>query len=354
LSETLRLGLEKAEKFAFELYTAAGLEPEKAATVARLQVLTDGLGRSTHGLAMAPLYLAEIAKGEMSKQGQPDIVRDFGEGVTAVWDGNYLPGLWLVDLAIGKLMPRARQFGMAAMAIRKSHHIGCLAALAKGAADEGLIVQIHNSDPAGQRVAPYGGRKALLSPNPYAFAYPGEHHPVLIDQCASITTTSMTRQKVAAGEEFPEPWMLDAQGQPSTDPRVLEHGEPRGSIQLVGGASYGHKGFGLSLATEALSQGLSGHGRFDAPKRWGSNVFVQLIDPAHFAGLDAFHSQMDDLAKRCRSNPPIDPAQPVRLPGDQAAKRLAAAQAQGIELPQSTWGALCAWADQLKVSVPTF
>ena len=71
----------------------------------------------------------------------------------------------------------------------------------------------------------------------------------------------MTRQKVAAGEHFEHPWLLDAEGRPTRDPAVLEHSTPRGSLQLMGGTEYGHKGFGLALMIEALSQGLSGHGR---------------------------------------------------------------------------------------------
>ena len=56
---------------------------------------------------------------------------------------------------------------------------------------------------------------------------------------------------------------------------------------------------------EALSQGLSGHGRKNAPERWGGNVFVQVIDPQLFAGSGAFTEQMDHLSERCRSNRPI-------------------------------------------------
>jgi len=164
------------------------------------------------------------------------------------------------------------------------------------------VALIANSDPAGQRVAPYGGTEALFTPNPFAVGYPGAEHPVLVDICASITTTSMTRQKFAAGEPFEHPWLLDAQGRPTRDPAVLEHTEPRGSLQLLGGQEYGHKGFGLALMIEALSQGLAGHGSKDAPKRWGGNVFLQVIDPEAFAGGEAFVEQTDHLSQRCRAN----------------------------------------------------
>jgi L-lactate dehydrogenase len=338
------------EAFGRALFVAAGMDADKAASVARLLVLTDAMGRRTHGLAMAPLYLADMAKGGLQPHGDITIVKD--HGVSAVWDAGYLPGLWVMERAIDTAMPRARQHGIAAIAIRRTHHIGCLAALVKQAADQGFVAQVYNSEPAARRVAPYGGTEALMTPNPFAIGYPGREHPVLVDICASITTTSMTRQKVAAGQMFEHPWLLDGQGQATCDPRVLEHAEPRGSLQLLGGQAYGHKGFGLSLWVEALSQGLSGHGRRDAPARWGGNVFLQVIDPEMFAGREAFGEQMDFLSDRCRTNRPIDPARPVRLPGDQAARSIADAMASGIDYDDSTWQNLSQCAEQLGVALP--
>lgn len=345
-----RSTLERLEAFAGTLFVAAGMAADKAATVARLLVLTDAMGRRTHGLAMAPTYIAEIQRGGLRGSGEPTVVND--NGISALWDGEYLPGLWLVSRAIEIALPRAAQHGLAAVAIRRSHHIGCLAALVKQAADRGFVAMVYNSDPAGRRVAPYGGTEALFTPNPFAIGYPGEAHPVLVDICASITTTSMTRQKHAAGELFEHPWLLDAQGTPTCDPAVLEHSEPRGSLQLLGGTEYGHKGFGLALMIEALSQGLSGHGRHDAPERWGGNVFVQVIDPAHFAGRAAFATQTNHLARQCRVNRPARPEQPVRMPGDQAARGIAAAQVDGVHVDAATWGALQRIARELGVDMP--
>jgi LDH2 family malate/lactate/ureidoglycolate dehydrogenase len=338
------------QAFAQALFGAAGMDADKAATTARLLVLTDAMGRRTHGLAMAPLYLAEIAKGTMAVDGEPEVVSDNGH--VAVWDGGYRPGLWLVNRAINAMMSRAERWGISAVAMRRSHHIGCLAALVKQAADRGFVALIANSDPAGKRVAPYGGTEALFTPDPFAVGYPGAQHPVLVDICASITTTSMTRQKHAAGELFEHPWLLDSEGRPTRDPAVLEHSVPRGSLQLVGGRDHGHKGFGLALMIEALSQGLSGHGRKDEPQRWGGNVFVQVLNPALFAGADAFHEQMDHFSDRCRANRPVDPAQPVRVPGDQAARSIAQAQAGGISYDEPTRQALRQAADTLHVALP--
>src|SRR4030095_129181 len=116
-----KLSVDKLQRFARELFVAAGMDADKAATVAHLMVLTDMMGRRTHGLAMAPLYLAEIRKGTMRVTGSPTVVKD--TGATMVWDGDYLPGLWLVNEAIDVAMPRAAQAGAAAAAIRQSHPI---------------------------------------------------------------------------------------------------------------------------------------------------------------------------------------------------------------------------------------
>jgi L-lactate dehydrogenase len=103
---------------------------------------------------------------------------------------------------------------------------------------------------------------------------------------------------------------------------------------------------------EALSQGLSGHGRKEAPKRWGGSTYVQVMSPRLFAGADAFSEQMDYLSDRCRGNKPINPAQPVRVPGDAAAKSIAEAKKKGISYEATTWAVMCEWADKLGVCVP--
>jgi LDH2 family malate/lactate/ureidoglycolate dehydrogenase len=348
--ENASFSIPELKRFATALLLKAGMDAEKSAAMARLLVLTDAMGRRTHGMAMLLLYLKEIQNGGMRTQGEPEVVRD--NGITAVWDGDYLPGMWLVEKAIHQAMPRAAEHGISAVAIRRSHHIGCLAALAKVAADQGFVALITNSDPAGQRVAPYGGTEALMTPNPLAFGYPGADHPVLVDMCASITTTSMTRQKVAEGKLFDHPWLQDANGNPTRDPAVLENTTPRGGLLPLGGQEYGHKGYGLSLMIEALSQGLSGHGRKDVPKRWGGNTYVQVMSPDMFAGADAFAEQMNHLSDRCRTNKPINPAQPVRVPGDAAAKSIADAKKNGISYDVLTWAGLGEWADKLDVDVP--
>lgn len=333
--------------FARDLFLAAGLDAEKADAVADTLLLTDLLGRPTHGLAQCAPYLDELASGGMSATGMPETVRD--TGATVVWDGAYLPGLWLMREAMALGFARLPQCGVFTLAMRRSHHIGCLAALAKQAADRGYYALLASSGAHTKAVAPFGGKQGLFSPNPLAFAFPTSVFPVLVDTCASLTTISMTRQKSAAGEPFEHPWLLDAQGRPTCDPDVLEKHAPRGSLMLLGGTQAGHKGFGIALMIEALTQGLAGFGRRDAPTRWGANVYLQLIDPAAFAGAEASFAQMDFLVEQCHANEAIDPARPVRLPGEQAARNIARHRRDGVPLAPEVVTALRRWADRLRV-----
>ena len=103
--------------FAASLLLAAGMDDEKAHTVARLLILTDMMGRRTHGLAIVPLYIDDIRKGAMQVTGRPEAVRD--TGATMLWDGAYLPGLWLVNRAIDAAIARVAGFGVVTVSIRR-------------------------------------------------------------------------------------------------------------------------------------------------------------------------------------------------------------------------------------------
>ena len=334
-------------RFAAALFAAAGLDSDKGEVVARLLVLTDMLGRKTHGLAQCPAYLDQLANGGMTRTGAPETVRDTGP--TVVWDGRYLPGLWLMDRALALGFERLPRHGVVTLAMRHSHHIGCLAALAKAATDRGFYVFIASSGPHTRAVAPHGGRAGLFSPNPFAIGFPTRDAPVLVDTSASLTTISNVRERTAANVLLDHPWALDSAGRPTCDPSVVERKADRGSLMLLGGIEAGHKGFGLALMVEALTQGLAGFGRRDGPTRWGASVYLQLIDPEAFSGREAFLDQVSFFADQCRANPPIDPARPVRLPGEQATRLLDACRRDGVPVTADAVAALRTWAERLGV-----
>lgn len=333
-----------------DLLTGAGLEKAKADVVAELLIQTDEIGVTTHGISMVPYYVPELKAGNMTTTGSHDVIAD--NKVTMLWDGNYLPGHWVMTQALETCMARAAEFGMAAMAIRRSHHIGCLSALTRIAAMRGYVCYIATSDPSGEWVAPFGGTEPLLTPNPWAVGYPATDHPVLIDTCASITTVSKVREHINTGVPFAHEWMLDNTGHATTDPTVFNT-TPKGSILPVGGMDHGHKGFAMGLMVEMLTQALAAHGRVEAPTRWGANIFLQVLDPKAFGGLDAFKAQTDHLNAACRANTPIDAARPVRVPGDRAASARAASASKGVVVVDEVLTRVAACATDAGLTMPT-
>lgn len=336
--------------FARALTDQAGLNPTIGQAVAEVLVEGDLLGHDTHGLHLLAGYLRELDAGTMTRNGPMTIVSE--RSVVATWDGLRLPGPWLVREAINWAMPRAREHGQASVAIRRSHHIACLAAYLEAPARAGLMVMVASSDPAVASVAPHGGTAAVFTPNPLAVGFPTDRDPVMIDISASITTNGMSARLRDAGATGEHAWWLDATGLPTNDPAVL-FTNPPGTILPLGGLDAGHKGYGLALTVEALTGGLAGHGRADPSEGWGATVYVQVIDPAAFGGQDSFSRQMGHIAAACRASPPRTPGEPVRLPGERGLARKAAQLSQGVALHPSIMPALAARASQAGIKTPS-
>jgi len=334
---------------AHDLLVAAGLDAAPAASVARTLCDGDLLGHDTHGLALLAPYLREIEQGRMTRSGKPLELN--AKLASMLWDGQRLPGPWLMELALDRMIPAAREFGLASMVIRRSHHIACLAVYLMRVAEEGLLGVVACSDPNTASVAPFGGTRAVMTPNPVAIGFPTSSGSVLIDISASITTNGMVNRKAAAGERFAEAWLMDAEGNPTNDPGVLAQ-DPPGTILPIGGVAYGHKGYGLGLAVEALTAGLAGHGRADPREGWGATVHITIHDPDAYGGQDAFLHQMDWLADACKDNPPRPGGPAVRLPGQAGMQRRQQQQAEGIALHPSIAPMLAPFCSQYACPFP--
>ena len=332
--------------FARALLEKSGLDADKAQTVAEILVEGDLLGHHTHGLQLLPGYLADLEKGGMTKVGEPRVIADFPAAVT--WDGLRLPGPWLTVRAIDLAMARAKINGTCTVVIRRSHHIACLAAYLTRVADLGYLIILTCSDPTVRSVAPHGGRRAVMTPNPLAAAWPTGGDPVILDISMSITTNGLSNRLHREGKTFPGPWAVDHTGQISNDPAVL-FSEPPGALLPIGGADHGHKGYALGLLVETLTSGLAGHGRADPKEGWTSHTCVQVFAPALFGGREDFLRQTESLAKVSRESPPRAGFDRVRLPGESGLRRRESQLADGVELYPGIMPALAPWAAKLSV-----
>ncbi|MGO1345000.1 Ldh family oxidoreductase, partial [Chromohalobacter japonicus] len=157
-------------------------------------------------------------------------------------------------------------------------------------------------------------------------------NPMLIDVSMSSITNGTVNKTRAAGGKLAHPAILTNQGTVSDDPEDF-FTTPPGSILPLGGQAFGHKGFALGLMVEALTSGLGGFGRKDAPTQWGASATVMVIDPARFGGIDAFAEETDFLTRRCLESERADPDVAVRLPGQSGLAKRQQYLREGIPLP---------------------
>ena len=342
-----RFDADDLRTFATGALAGSGMPQDKAAVVADGLVEADLYGHATHGLALLGDYVAEVESGEMAVHGAPDVLAS--RGAAACWDARRLPGIWVTARAVGEACDRADSFGVGAVAIRRSHHIGCLASFLESPARRGYLVLVLCSDPGDALVAPFGGSSPVLTPDPIAAGIPSGSAPILLDLSTSITTAGLTARARARGERLPGRWLIDAGGEATDDPEALNRG---GALLPLGGLDHGHKGFALGLLVEALTQGLAGFGRADEPSGWGASVLVLAFAPPMFAGEEAFTRQVDWLAEACVAGRRADPARGVRMPGRLALERKAAALRDGVELFPGIAQALRALAERLGRPAP--
>lgn len=329
-----RIPVAEARDLARNLLTAAGLPGPQAEAMCDVMIEAELMGHRTHGLSMLPIYLDRIEAGLIRSDGEIETLHETAS--TFAWRTERLPGAWVMHKAMARLEEMARTQPVVTATIANCTHIGALQVYLDGPARRGLLGMMMVTDPGVASVAPFGGADAVLTSNPIACGIPTGGDPILIDQCTSLVSNAQAQSIPAGQTELPGDWLMDNQGRPSRDPAVLKT-DPPGTIMPLGGAEFGYKGFGFMLMCEAFALALSGHGRRTPQIRGAQGVFIQLIDPAGFAGRRVFEAETGFVAGQCRASRPASGSPGVRLPGDRASRLKREQMAEGLELQTDLW-----------------
>ena len=134
-------------------------------------------------------------------------------------------------------------------------------------------------------LAPYGGCEAHLGTNPISIAVPSNlESPLYLDMATSSVSNGKVAVATAWGEEIPEDWVIDADGNQTTDPAKLE-----GGALLPLGGSEGYKGTGLGATVEILCGLLTGLGFGVEPTgRHNDGCFLAVFNVEAFRPLADF------------------------------------------------------------------
>lgn len=321
------LSVSDATDLSRKLFVDRGLAEHLAQSVAQALVKADAMGHRTHGLSLLPHYLAALENGVMAPDGEPVVLSD--KGNILCYNGQRLPGAWLVQQTMDTMLDRVSDHGVVTATIANSFHIGALQVYLQRAAEAGIVCLMAATDPCIRSLAPHGGADAVTTTNPIACALPTESDPILIDLTTTVVSNATVRNHAARGEKLPGPWLKDGEGQFTDDPAAMDQ-DPPGTIAALGGEEFGYKGFALSMIVEALALALSGYGRVDDQELFTEGVFLQLIDPGHFAGEKYFRREMQDLLSRTLASRPAPGFAKVRAPGSRAIESMRLSETQGI------------------------
>ncbi|WP_205023931.1 Ldh family oxidoreductase [Streptomyces sp. HB132] len=227
---------------------AVGTPTSTAAAVARVLVDAELRGHPSHGVAMLPIYLERARRGGIDAQACPTWTSVSGS--VGLVRGNGAFGQLAAELAASRCASAAAEQGLAAVGVRDNNHIGMLAAYRKYFTDSGVIGLILNV--SGPSVSAPGAQYATLGNDAMCLIVPrSDDKPFIIDFAAGTVACGKIRSAALRGEKVPSTWLLDAIGQPSTNPEDLDNG---GSVPVFGG----YKGLGVLLIIEILAGVLAG------------------------------------------------------------------------------------------------
>jgi hydroxycarboxylate dehydrogenase B len=315
------------------IFEAAGTPGEAAEQVAQILVESNLAGHDSHGVMQLPLYVQRIKNGQINPRGRPEIRQE--SAASALVSGNWTFGQVAAAYGTQVAIEKARRERVAMVAVVECDHIGRLGEYTERAARTNLIglVTAGRGYPEG-RVAPFGGGgPGPLGTNPFSFAFPGGRQPrVLVDFATSVIAANKIHVARAKGEQLPPGCIIDREGRPSTDPQDYVEG---GSLLPFGS----HKGYGLAVVAELLSNVVTGSDAHPGPGRPGG-AFILVMDPAAFRPLGDYQAASDRLADQLKAVPPAAGFDGVLLPGEPETRTREQRQREGVPVPEATWQAI--------------
>jgi LDH2 family malate/lactate/ureidoglycolate dehydrogenase len=323
-----------------------GMDPKLVSTTAEVMLETDLAGVDSHGISMLMDYESSKSKGKLNLKARPHVVRE--TPVTALIDADAGLGHPAAVMGMKLAIQKAKGMGVAAVSVFNSHHFGAAGYYAALAPKEGLVGMV-TSATRSIAVVPTRAAVPVLGTNPIAFAAPARRNRAfLLDMATSSVANNKIKVYELNGKRLPPGWVLDAGGQPITEPRealeiVYSRKKGGGQTPLGGTAEMSsHKGYGLALMVHILGGTLSGASfspirvktqKPSDPDRLGH--FFLAIDPKAFRPEGAFEDDLDAVIDVLHGTPPIDPATPVLVPGDPESQARERRLREGIPLPAS-------------------
>lgn len=347
---TLTMRAEALARFIERMFIAAGCSPREATQIANALVQANLFGHDSHGVQMAPIYVANLEHGLVLVGQAPRIVADHGSILGL--DGQKGFGQAIGEQAMRMAIERVSALGCCVLGLSNTHHLGRIGQWAEQCAQAGLASVHFVNALSTPLVAPWGGSDARLSTNPFCVGVPREPEPLILDYATSKLALGKVRVAQDAGKRMAPDVLLDAAGQPTDDPAAM-FSDPAGALLSFGE----HKGFALAVMCELLGGALSGgsvqHAR-PRPNPMINNMLSLVFAPDKLVSRADLTRQVERLEAWLKASPLRPGSAGIRLPGEP--ERLTARERErvGIPLPRRTCDALVASARSLGMAPHEF
>jgi uncharacterized oxidoreductase len=328
---------------------AAGSDQREADLVAANLVEANLTGHDSHGVGMLPRYIEVVLAGALMPNQHPTIELDTGPLLRVNGNTGYGQVIGMEAMELG--IARARQLGVCLASLTNSHHLGRIGHWAEQCVAAGLVsVHFVNVLPR-PVVAPFAGRDGRFSTNPFCVGIPlKDQPPFILDFATSRIAAGKVRVAYNKGEALQPETLLDAAGDPTTDPRHLVV-DPLGALLPFGE----HKGYGLAMACELMAGAVAGgktlHEAGTGRKQIINNMLSILIDPRIYGTQDVCAQQAAAFVAWVKGSPPRA-NQEVLIAGDPERRTKAQRSAHGIPVDKTTWNEIRAAAERVNVTIP--
>jgi 3-dehydro-L-gulonate 2-dehydrogenase len=287
------------------------LPEERARRCALLFAETTRDGVYTHGLNRFPRFSAMVQNGSIDVHATPELVTAFG--AIERWNGNRGIGNLNGQDSMQRAIELARKNGIGAVALANTNHWMRGGAFGWQAADEGLFAICWSNTLPNLPV--WGATTPALGNNPLVLAIPRAGGNIVLDMAMSQFSYGTLASYSKRGVPLPVPGGYDAQGQLTQDAAAIEASQRALPIGYW-------KGSGLALVLDAIAAMLSGGTAThqfpkDPLREAGQSQIFLVIDPANLAAASELNHIADGIIDSLRHATPIDPAKPIRYPGEQ-------------------------------------
>jgi LDH2 family malate/lactate/ureidoglycolate dehydrogenase len=327
--------------WAADVLVELGMSQEDAEIAAEVMVTNDVRGTRTHGIRFLPDYVRQLQNGAMNPKAEPRIVKEGPS--TAVMDGDGGIGHVVAYRAMQHAIEKTRDSGtgVTVMLVRNSNHFGGAGYFSYMAAAAGQIaIVLTNSVPV---MAAPGSRGAVVSNSPFSYGVPTSdgYGDVMLDVALSKVAGAKVVMAAERGESIPEGWIVDENGEPSTNPSDFLG---RGALMPIGD----HKGYAIAMLVEILSGVLSGAGithevtnhvlDYKTPTNTGHTIITLDVDA--FMPAAEFQERMTRLRKEIHDTPTAEGAPPLVLPGEPEHVYERETKAHGLRLDRVVYDGL--------------